>query len=217
MRTNELIKSKFWRAADLQAMAPIVLTMVELTEEVMGRGSRDVKFVLWFREHLKGLQINKTRLKVLEAAYGPETDLWMGRKVRLSFDPTVEFGGRMVGGVKLETERGVVYTGSAHDAAWDSGPTPTSLPANAPPQAVWDGKTGQWVLPSPSPASAAPEPPKAVLNPQTGQWELPPQRYVPPPTISQRISQERPPPADAAFDQSTGEIPQPEFNDDIPF
>ena len=112
MRTSEMIKSKFWRAGDLQGQAPVVVTIAHVTEELMGRpgGRQDAKCFLWFQEHVKGLQLNKTRVRTLEAAFGPDSELWTGKRVRLSFDPTVEFGGRAVGGVRLQTPPGVVYS-----------------------------------------------------------------------------------------------------------
>ena len=57
-----MIKSKFWRARDLEGQRPVTLTISDVTEELLGRGARqDVKCFLWFRDHQKGLQLNKTR------------------------------------------------------------------------------------------------------------------------------------------------------------
>jgi hypothetical protein len=226
-----MIKSKFFRATDVQGMPPIVLTIAEVTEELLGRGTRqDMKCFLWFKENLKGLQLNKSRVRTLEAAYGPDSDLWIGRRVRLSFDPTVEFGGRAVGGVRLETSPGVVYTPAAHAAAW--GGPPPGVPT-APPQPVWDPVTNAWVLPAPAPApapapSAAPRPPQPVWDAVSNSWVLPGPAAAAPapdpmmggaPTISQRIAAGSPTAAAAEWvDSSTGEVRTgDDFNDKIPF
>src|ERR1700675_5014274 len=107
-----MIKSKFWRARDVEGQRPVVLTIADVTEELLGRGAgrQDVKCFLWFNESPKGLQLNKTRVTILETAFGPDSDLWVGQRVRISFDPTVEFGGRAVGGVRLQTPPGVIYS-----------------------------------------------------------------------------------------------------------
>lgn len=224
MRTADMIKSKFWRAADLQGQPPVTLTIVDVTEELIGRGTRqETKVFLWFNEHLKGLQLNKTRVRVLEAAFGPESDLWRGKRVRLSFDPTVDFGGRAVGGVKLETPPGVVYTAPVGVPGW--GAVPPGAPG-LPPQPVWDAQAGQWRVPQPIAAPAAPPgaPPPPVWNPATQQWEV-----VQPstgeitgqnatlggaPTISQRIAAG---PAPDEWSTHAAPAATQDFNDDIPF
>lgn len=190
-----MIKSKFWRAGDLQGQAPVVLTISDVTEELLGRGARqDVKCFLWFQEHLKGLQLNKTRVRILEAAYGPDSELWVGKRVRLSFDPSVEFGGRAVGGVRLQTPPGVVYTPSTQShAGWGDAPAP--VPGRPPPP-VWDEKRQAWITPQPPAAT-------------------PVQR---PPTISERVNAGHPPANQSGWDAiAPPPAGAPEFDDDIPF
>lgn len=248
MRTSDMIKSKFWRAADLRGIAPVKLTIAEVTEELIGRGLRqEAKCFLWFKEHLKGLQLNKTRVKVLEAAYGPDSDLWVGGRVRLSFDPTVDFGGQAVGGVRLETPPGVIYSGALADPGWGTAPAAAAPVPGRPPAPVWDEKRGQWIFPQP-PAIAPRRPPPPVFNEATGQWETvnpatgeiaapaPARAAVPnpqdatwggAPTMSQRMA-----PADGGAPASTNDgwdqvaprghiaTPDDEFGDsasDIPF
>lgn len=212
MRTSDMIKSKFWRARDVEGQAPVTLTIADVTEELMGRGARqDVKCFLWFKEHAKGLQLNKTRVNTLEAAFGPDSELWVGKRVRLSFDPTVEFGGRAVGGIRLQTPPGVVWNGAAA-GAWGA---PESVPGR-PPMPVWDEKRQIWITPQPPPPIAAPgasasRPPPPVWNEATQSWDTVDPRTgeiagARPPTISERVNQGHPP---AGAD--------PEFNDDIPF
>lgn len=217
MRTSDMIKtfSKFWRAVDLEGQAPVRLTIADVTEELIGRGGRqEVKCFVWFTEHLKGLRLNFTIVKTLEAAYGPDSEGWTGKKVRLSFDPTVMFGGRAVGGVRLETPPGIVYSPQAGGAAW--GDVPQHGRENGqgrPPQPIWDEKRQTWVTPqAPAPiaAPAPSRPPPPVWNEATQSWEtVSPStgeiKTGPPATIGARVEAAHP--AGAAED----------FNDDIPF
>lgn len=221
MRTSDMVKSKWWRAIDLEGKPPVVLTIANVTEELMGRGKdQDMKAVLWFMDNPKGLRVNKTIANTLEAAYGPESDLWTGKRVKLSFDPTVEFGGRRIGGVRLDTPRGIVWQGAAAaNAGWDSAGEPVpergangtwilpgqpghsqyrTAPAAAEPQP--EKVNGQWVLPGQpghSTYRAAAEPVPVKVN---GQWVLPGQPGYP---------GGQAPAADAEFDPSTGEIRPP--------
>jgi hypothetical protein len=211
MRTSEMIKSKFWRARDLEGQRPVTLTISDVTEELLGRGARqDVKCFLWFRDHQKGLQLNKTLVTLLELAYGPDSEAWVGQRIRLSYDPSVMFGDRAVGGVRLETPPGVLYTPGAALPGWGSGPQP---PPGAPPAPVWDAKRQLWVTPQPPQGIAAQAPPPPVWNPLTSSWET-----VNPgtgeigsqgraPTISERVNAQHPP-ASAGPDDF-GPLPPP--------
>jgi hypothetical protein len=217
MRTADMIKSKFIRGKDLEGRPPMTLTIADVSEELVGRGGRqESKCILWFHEDHRGLSINKARVGILEAAYGPDSDLWSGKKVRLFFDPNIEFGGRAVGGVGIKTPAGVVYRGDPNAGAWGA-PAQTAAPAGAPPPPVWDGT--QWVT---QPAPARPPAPVwdgtkwVVVDPSTG--EIAPPKHVPPPTISQRVNANHPPAADPGWDNAPpGAGGEADFNDDIPF
>lgn len=44
---------------------------------------------------------SKSMRRVLVASWGPETEVYVGRKMTLYGDPTVKFGGQVVGGIKI--------------------------------------------------------------------------------------------------------------------
>lgn len=208
MRTSDMVKSKYWRAADLKGKPPMRLTIADVTEELVGRGGRqETKCFLWFQEHLKGLQLNRTRVAVLELAFGPDSELWTGKRVRLVFDPTVIFGGQAVGGVKLETPPGVLFTPSADTIEnWGT----ASNGHSRPPQPIWDEKRQTWITPQAPPPKTAPatstRPPPPVWNEATQAWETvhPGTGEIRAPTISERVNAAHP-------------APQEDFNDEIPF
>lgn len=101
MRTADMIQSPFLKKEDF--MTPTILTIKRVSLEQVVKGEE--KWVLFFNEKTKGLVLNKTKIKLLEGGYGDDTDMWTGKKVRLSFDPTVAFGGETVGGIKLEVSK----------------------------------------------------------------------------------------------------------------
>jgi hypothetical protein len=73
--------------------------------ETVAKGEE--KPILFFNEKAKGMVLNKTKCKLLEAAFGDDTDTWTGRKVRASIDPDVrDLAGNIVGGIKLECSKG---------------------------------------------------------------------------------------------------------------
>ena len=97
MKTSQMVQSKFLKKDDFPA--PEVLTIKTLSLEEVGRG--DERWVLWFNEKTKGIVLNVTKIKQLEAAYGDESDAWTGRKVKVAHDPTVMMGTQVVGGIKF--------------------------------------------------------------------------------------------------------------------
>lgn len=96
---SDMIQSKYLKKDDFPK--PQVLTIRDCSLEEVGDG--ESRWVLWLKENAKGLVLNVTKIRELEAGYGKNTDDWVGRKVRLSHDPSVSYAGKRVGGIKLET------------------------------------------------------------------------------------------------------------------
>lgn len=120
-KVSDMIQSKFLRKEDFDEDR--ILTIKSLKLEDMPGDSGDQKWVLYFREEPKGMALNVTTIRVLEQAYGDDTDHWVGNKVKVFVDPNVSFGGKIVGGLRLRTPK--------------AGPKPPApaQPATAPQQA----------------------------------------------------------------------------------
>jgi hypothetical protein len=108
VKTSQMIQSKFLKKEDFPS--PEVLTIKDCTLEEVGT---DTKWVLWFKEKTKGMTLNVTKIKQLEDAYGDDSDLWLGRKVKLSHDPAVMMGTQRVGGIKLQLPSSVAQAPKA--------------------------------------------------------------------------------------------------------
>jgi hypothetical protein len=80
---NDAFPSKYLRAPDLQGTSPTV-TVAGVDFEPVGR-SREVRPpIVRFVNKTKGLLLNKTNALALAAIAGtPQTDQWVGIKVRL--------------------------------------------------------------------------------------------------------------------------------------
>jgi hypothetical protein len=94
--------SKFLKKEDFPT--PQVLTIRTVTVEPMQDGK--LKAVLYFNELAKGCTLGAQKKALLKSVLGADTDGWIGHKVRLSFDPTVMMGPKVVGGIKLECKKG---------------------------------------------------------------------------------------------------------------
>lgn len=121
MKTSDMIQSKFLKKDDFPQ--PVVLTIKGVSLEEVGRGEE--RWVLFFNERSKGIVLNVTKIKQLEATYGDDSDRWIGKKVKVLHDPTVMMGTQVVGGIKF------VMPSAAQQAAAPAPVAPVAATATA--------------------------------------------------------------------------------------
>jgi hypothetical protein len=102
-KVSDMIQSKFLRKEDFEEDRVMTIKNVKL-EDMPGDDGQQ-KWVLYFREEAKGMALNVTTIRVLEQAFGDDSDHWIGNKVKVYVDPNVSFGGRVVGGLRLRTPK----------------------------------------------------------------------------------------------------------------
>jgi hypothetical protein len=103
MNINELTVSKFLKKEDVSP--PIIVTISGLTRENLAKENEapEMKYVLQFSEALKPMVLNLTNGKLIAMVTGEEdTDNWVGKQITLWNDPTVSFGEKMTGGIRVQ-------------------------------------------------------------------------------------------------------------------
>jgi hypothetical protein len=99
-------------------------------EPIKSDGGTEDKVVIHFHgENIsagrnKPMICNNTNWQTLEAAYGPDTDSWLGQATELFFDPNVMFGKDRTGGTRIR----IPAKGVAAPAAQPPAAAPTGLP-----------------------------------------------------------------------------------------
>lgn len=68
---------------------------------------------LSFTKTEKQLTLNATNARTIAKIHGQSIDSWTGKKVELYVDPTVQYAGKMVGGIKVRPADG---WGKSHPA-----------------------------------------------------------------------------------------------------
>lgn len=101
-KVSEMIVSKFLRKEDFDEDMVATVRGVKL-EDVGNQGEQ--RWVLYFREMQKGMVLNVTTIRVLEGAYGDDSDGWIGKRVMIYVDPNVSFQGRVIGGLRLRAPK----------------------------------------------------------------------------------------------------------------
>ena len=102
MHIGEFSTSKYLKQQDIDA--PKLVTIDHVKKENVARPGEDRRdrAIIYFAELEKGLVTNATNLKRAAAACGSdETNDWIGKKIVIYVDTTVEMGGEIVGGLRL--------------------------------------------------------------------------------------------------------------------
>lgn len=102
MHISRLRDSRFLKKEDCDP--PITVTIKTLTEEnvAMEGQNPDYRWALHFDELDKPMILNSTNgQSVAEITGSEETDEWSGQKVMLYMDPSVMFGGKKMGGIRI--------------------------------------------------------------------------------------------------------------------
>jgi hypothetical protein len=98
MRIGAAFPSKYLKASDLQGVEATVF-IDRVAMEDINRG--EMKPVVYFRGKKKGVVLNKTNSRKIEAAYGDETDEWSGQPIIL-YETEVDFQGDTVQAIRVK-------------------------------------------------------------------------------------------------------------------
>ena len=79
---------------------PHTLTIQSVGMKTFDDGKSAIE--LQFVGENKTLICNKTNAQLIASQHGPETDHWIGKQITLYCDPTVSFGGNIVGGIRVQ-------------------------------------------------------------------------------------------------------------------
>ncbi len=96
MLMNEAYPSKFLKAEDLQGRAAKV-TIGSVVYETVGR---ERKVAMYFQGKERGIILNKTNANAIAAAYGQDTDQWVGGIIEL-FPTMTDYQGKQVPAIRV--------------------------------------------------------------------------------------------------------------------
>ena len=82
-------------------MNGVVTKIQEVTTDNIGQ-EQELKAIMVFADpKLKDLVLNKTNINVCRALFGDDSDARIGKEIVVYHDPTVGYGGKITGGVRL--------------------------------------------------------------------------------------------------------------------
>lgn len=99
---REMIESKYLKQEDVDEEANVTIVKVGKANVARENDEPEFKWLIKFNEFPKPMVLNSTNIKRLARACSSEdTDDWAGKQVILYVDHDVEFGGKVVGGLRI--------------------------------------------------------------------------------------------------------------------
>lgn len=112
MKLSDAFPSNFLKAEDLNNKS-VVVVISEVEFDKIGKDSTESKkLILSFKGKEKKMVINKTNAKTLEKLYGDDTDLWIGKPIKI-VTREVEFQGDVVWALRVSLEKPAVPSPAA--------------------------------------------------------------------------------------------------------
>lgn len=110
MHINELKESRFLKKEDC-GPSGILVTIKEIVQENVAKegAPEELKWCIILNEADKPFVLNSINAQLIASiAKSEETDQWAGTKIVLYNDPTVNFAGKVTGGIRVRAPRGKV-------------------------------------------------------------------------------------------------------------
>jgi len=119
---NDLKTSKFLKKEDVTPPVRVTIKSYESVNVAMESQAEDMKWALHFNELDKPLILNQTNGALIQMVTGSDDfDHWIGKVIVLYNDPSVMFGGKMVGGIRVRAAKGGTAPAQEDDRDFSNG------------------------------------------------------------------------------------------------
>jgi hypothetical protein len=101
---NDVKQSRFFKKEDLGVAGKMLVTIKDAKKENVAQAGQPAenKAVVYFVETAKPMVLNMANFQAIVAATGSDnSDGWIGKKVVVYLDPTIVFGGKVTGGLRI--------------------------------------------------------------------------------------------------------------------
>jgi len=103
-KVSEMLPSSYLKQSDFDENG-LICTVARVEQENVAREDEppEHKWVVYFAEFEKAMVLNSTNINGLaKACDSDDTDDWPGKEVVVYVDPTVSFGGKVTGGLRIK-------------------------------------------------------------------------------------------------------------------
>lgn len=102
MKVSQMLPSTYLKKEDVES--PLIVTIARLEEvNVAPQGQpEERKWVIFFNEFEKGMVLNSTNIHlIVQATNAGDTDDWIGKEIVLYVDHSVQYAGKVIGGLRV--------------------------------------------------------------------------------------------------------------------
>ena len=102
-KISEMLPSSYLKQTDFDESG-LIVTVASITQKNVAREDEppEMKWLVFFTEFEKAMVLNTTNINALAKACGSDdTDDWAGKEVIVYVDPTVGYGGKTTGGLRI--------------------------------------------------------------------------------------------------------------------
>ena len=111
---NEMTQSKYLKQSDVPD--PVIVTVQGVKQVNMEKDGEapEYKWAIKFNEFKQPMVLNATNIHVAAKIFQSDnTDTWTGKEIIIYTDPTVSFGGQVVGGLRFRGQEKAPVKASA--------------------------------------------------------------------------------------------------------
>lgn len=131
MHINQLKESNFLKKEDCGNGILVTIKTVSQENVAKSGAPEELKWCVHFGELEKPMVLNNTNAQLIaQIAKSEETDHWTGVKVVLFHDPSVSYGGKIIGGIRVRAPRG--KAAQQQNAPAPPKPAPLPVPTEDP-------------------------------------------------------------------------------------
>ena len=105
MKLKEMLESKYLQQDDVDGEVTVTIRELKKVNVAKDDETPEYKWTVKFQEFAKPMVANATNVKRMFKALGDDSEEWLGKKIILYVDPDVEFGGKIVGGLRVRALR----------------------------------------------------------------------------------------------------------------
>ena len=101
MDITQSFPTKYLQKSDFAQPRLVTVDTVTMENVALDSQPQEMKPVLYFKGNPKGMILNKTNANVCMALWGAETTHWQGKQIVAYDDVTIQYQGKLVGGIRL--------------------------------------------------------------------------------------------------------------------
>lgn len=108
MKASAMLESKYLKQSDVEEDTTVTVRSLKRVNVARDDEEPEYRWTVLFKEFEKPMVLNATNIKRMSKALGDDTDDWIGKQVVVYVDPDIEFGGNIVGGLRVRATKSKV-------------------------------------------------------------------------------------------------------------